>query len=151
MTRVRRVGSNRMPDSQSNVWSVSSPNSISPGDILSGAPGYGGESLRESSPIITEEHMVVKEPQEAPTRAKKPKMSQSPAKPKRPRIRAVLPPDAKRIVELPAAEGINRVAINLRIPAKILNHYKSLGPRYQTKIIAVLGLFVEEGGKFIET
>jgi uncharacterized protein (DUF4415 family) len=131
-----------MPDDQRTIWNISQPNSLSPGDVLSGAPGYGGQPLREPPAlIVTEEHMAV---HEAPVASRKP------AKEKRPKVRAVLPEDASRTVRMPVAEGKNRVAINLRIPAALLNAYKSGGPKYQSRIIAVLELFVQEGGTFIE-
>jgi uncharacterized protein (DUF4415 family) len=148
---IKRVGNVRLPGNESNVWSVAAPNHILPGDVMSGAPAYGGQSMREApGPIITESEMVAVEPKEARTRAKKPKPSPSPKKRKAPRVRPVLPPDAKRFVVLPSKEEANRTAINLRIPTKLLHHYKTGGKGYQTRMIAVLELFVEEGGEFIE-
>lgn len=143
---VRRVGSNRLPDNRNNVWSVSAPNSI-PGDVLSGAPNYGGQSLRESpGPIITESEMAVHEVKEAPTRAKagKPKLG------RKPRVRAVLPAKASRTVMVPAKDALSRTAINLRVPTKLLQRFKDGGAGYQGRIVAVLELFVQEGGTFTE-
>jgi uncharacterized protein (DUF4415 family) len=148
---IKRIGNVRLPDNESNAWNIATPNQILPGDALSGAPAFGGQSMREApGPIVTESEMVAIEVKEARGRAKKSKPSQPPKKRKAPRMRAVLPPDAKRYVVLPSKEGSNRTAINLRMPAHLLQHYKAGGPKYQSRMIAVLELFVEEGGEFIE-
>lgn len=140
---VRRVGSVRLPDDQNNAWAA--PNHILPGDVLSGAPAFGGQSMREApGPIVTEEHMAAVEPQEAPTQAKAPRQA------RKPRVKAFLPPEASRVAVVPSTEPANRIAINLRLPAKLIEHYKLGGKGYQTRMIAVLELFIEEGGEFIE-
>jgi uncharacterized protein (DUF4415 family) len=137
--RIRRVGNVRLPDDQRSTWNVASPNSINPGDILSGAPSYGGQPIRELAPIIvTEEHMVAVEPPKASVRGRKPK------------VKAVLPPDANMSLTLSGKGTPARTAINLRIPAGLLRHYKADGPKYQSRIIAVLEMFVREGGTFTE-
>jgi len=147
---IKRVGNTRMNDNPGNTWNAAATNEI-PGDVLSGAPGFGGQTLREApGPIITEVHMVAEEHQKAPTRAKASKEQPTTQRGKKPRTRAVLPPDAKRFVVLQSKEATNRVAINLRMPKSLLNSYKSGGKGYQTRIIAVLELFLEEGGQFIE-
>jgi uncharacterized protein (DUF4415 family) len=144
---VRRIGNTRLPDNPQNTWNVAAPNSISPGDILSGAPGYGGQTLREApGPFIGEEAMVTRILDEEPSKkAKKPSV-----RGRKPKIRAVLPVDAKRVVELPSKESLARTAINLRVPVEVLKAYKTGGRGYQSRMIAVLELFLEEGGKFIE-
>jgi uncharacterized protein (DUF4415 family) len=140
---VRRIGSMRMPD-QPSVWNPA-PNAI-PGDILSGAPDYGGQSLREAPAlIVTESQMAIHEAPEVPTQTKEPK-----PKGKRAKVKAVLPPDASRVVAVPAKEQPNRMPINLRVPSAVLERYKEGGPGYQGRIIAVLELFLEEGGTFVE-
>jgi hypothetical protein len=140
--KVRRVSSTRPPDHTSNTWNVASPNSLIPGDILSGAPGFGGQSLREASgPVIMEEHMAVHEA---------PAPSEKPARTKKTRIRAVLPREASRIISASAMDAPDRTAFNIRLPTKLLNRYKSMGRGTSARIIAVLELFIAEGGTFTE-
>lgn len=140
---IKRVGSSRLPDNTQNVWNVASPNTIIPGDVLSGAPGFGGHELREArGPVITEADMTAHEVFNTPKTHRK--------HAKKPKVRAVLPPEASRIVELRGKDAPNRTAINLRIPTRLLQHFKDSGPKYQSRIVAVLELFVEEGGTFVE-
>ena len=138
--KIRRIGNTRPSDHTGNTWNVANPNSLIPGDVLSGAPAYGGQSLREApGPVVLEEHMAVHEP------APRPK-----ARGRKPKVKAILPPDADMNVSMPGGETPMRTAINLRIPTRLLNRYKSSGPKYQSRIIAVLEMFVREGGTFTE-
>ena len=151
---IRRVGNTRLPDHESNIWNISAPNTILPGDVLSGAPGFGGQSLREApGPVITETAMVTRILDEEPKieaekplqEAKKPSI-----KGKRPTIKAVLPPDTDMTIACPSNEAKERTFINMRIPTRLLEHYRAGGRGYQTRIVAVLTMFVENGGEFIE-
>lgn len=146
---IRRVGSARLPDNPSNVW-AKAPNRIHPGDIMADAPDFGGQSMREAqAPIITEDHMAFHEVSDTPETHRK-HTDDAPKKPSKPKVRAVLPPEAKRFVVLRSPAADPKTPINLRMPSDLLEKYKSGGPGYQTRMIAVLELFLAEGGQFIE-
>jgi uncharacterized protein (DUF4415 family) len=66
------------------------------------------------------------------------------------RLRAVLPENAKRVAKLPQRQKSTRVNINLRMPMELLVQYKLGGPGYQTRMIAVLQMFLDEDGEFVE-
>jgi uncharacterized protein (DUF4415 family) len=53
-------------------------------------------------------------------------------------------------VSISSGDAPARTAINLRMPTALLQHFKRGGPKYQSRVIAVLELFVREGGTFIE-
>jgi uncharacterized protein (DUF4415 family) len=134
---VRRVGNVRPNDSTSNIWGVA-PNHI-PGDVLSGAPGYGGQSLREApGPVITEEHMVIApDPHE--------KRVKAPPKERQKRItKAVMPQEKMEVAAPPEKRNIN-----LRVPVAILERFKEPGPGYQSRMVSVLQLFLDQGGRFV--
>jgi uncharacterized protein (DUF4415 family) len=148
--KIRRVGNTRPSDHAGNTWNVTNPNSLIPGDVLSGAPGYMGESLREAhGPVITETHMVSRDTPKTPETRRK-HAGSAPVGGEKPRIRAALPKKAKRTVAIPQREDVERKLISIRIPEGVLRHFKDGGPGYQGRIIAVLELFVEEGGTFVE-
>lgn len=134
---VKRVGNVRPPDHMSNIWNATPD--ILPGDVLSGAPGYGGQELREApGPVITEEHMVVVESPKKPPRR--------PRKPSTRITEAVL--ERKRKPKIKAAP--TRKNINLRIPLDVLDKFMEPGPGYQSRIVSVLRNFLNAGGKFAE-
>lgn len=134
---VKRVGSVRPPDSTSNIWNAA-PNYI-PGDILSDAPGYGGQELREApGPVITEEHMAVAPEPRRKRAASTPKPRQKRA------TKAVAPRRAQKILPPP-----KRRNINLRVPVDILERFMEPGPGYQSRIVSVLQLFLDQGGRFV--
>lgn len=167
---IRRIGSTRLPDNKDNVWNAAPRHT--PGDVLAGAPGYGGQELREApGPIITESHMVAMEPPVAKKRgrpAKKDKAAVSPsiapvppaqakasprkakAEPKAPRkVKAVVADSADLRLAAPKRPKKENVPINLRMPADVLAKFKEGGRGYQTRIIAALRAFWENGGEFI--
>jgi uncharacterized protein (DUF4415 family) len=49
----------------------------------------------------------------------------------------------------PEAEPVKRRNINIRVPMDILDRFMEPGPGYQSRMIEVLRLFLDEGGQFI--
>jgi uncharacterized protein (DUF4415 family) len=142
---IRRIGNTRMPDAQNTAWDITSPNTIPTNALLKDQTDRNGPITESIGPIVTEEHMSVRT-QSTPSQSNPKKTT----RPKRPKIKAVLPPEANRTIIITPKETASRTAINLRMPNSLLMQYKSMGSRYQTRMIAVLELFLEEGGEFIE-
>jgi uncharacterized protein (DUF4415 family) len=135
---VRRIGNVRPPDSNT-IWG-DSPHYV-PGDIMAYAPGFGGQTLREApGPIITEEHMAA--PRDA-----KPKKSPPPRD--IPYTKVIKPRGTTEVVVPAEVIPPSRRNINIRIPVDILDVFMEPGPGYQSRIVEVLRLFIDEGGRFV--
>jgi|WetSurMetagenome_2_1015567.scaffolds.fasta_scaffold00674_12 hypothetical protein len=140
--RIRRVGNVRLPDDQRSTWNVTRPNSIV--NHIDDDQG-----MREApGPVVTESHMSAMEPPKTPKTCQK-HAKNTPIRSKKPKIRAVLPHDADMSAVVHDREVPLRTVFNMRIPTKLLQHYRESGPNTSARIIAVLEMFVREGGEFV--
>jgi hypothetical protein len=139
--KIRRVGNVRLPDDQRPAWSVASPNSI---PHRAGVPPEQ-DMCEARAPTITEEHMVAREPG-----IRRKHSGNTPQRGRKPKIKAVLPQETNMAISLPGKDEPTKTVFNMRIPTRLLNHYRDSGPNTSARIIAVLEMFVREGGTFVE-